>query len=109
MTNNPLGNIKEQRQNEKVSDNNSIFFSCPICEKSLIEILIVRPNVKMTTNMSVICECGEKTFEKQIKGQYCLGSIKGIKIDNVKTDIVSADDNGVVQNVTVLIKKEEQE
>ena len=100
--------LAEHREFEFIEDGEKKKIECSACGCSLIEIWIVRPNAPLTTEMIVDCPlCGDKSFKKVIKGQYCIGHLENSDVIMVDTPTeIDEDANGnMLQKIHVKTRK----
>jgi len=71
---------------------------------------MMRPDAPLLTNMVVDCPfCGDKSFKKVIKGQYCLGNLESREVVMIDTPTeVDTDENGQLTQ-TIRVKTEKGE
>lgn len=109
-TNHSARELADHRASEFVEDGPKEFIKCSACRADLIEIWIIRPNAPITTKMTVDCPfCGDASFQKVIKGQYCIGHLESRTVVMLATPTkVDTDDNGnMLQIIHVKTKKGE--
>jgi hypothetical protein len=71
---------------------------------------MMRPDAPLTTKLIVDCPfCGDKSFLKTIKGQYCLGHLESRKVIMVDTptDVMTNTDGTLLQKVHIKTEKGE--
>lgn len=103
-TNHLARKLAQHRASEFIEDGKHEIIRCSACDKDLIEIWIVRPDAPLKTEMVVDCPfCGDKSFQKIIRGQYCLGHLESGEVIMVDTPTkVKASANGsLLQQVQV--------
>lgn len=69
---------------------------------------MLRPNAPLITELIVECPfCGDKSFQKTIKGQYCLGHLEShaVRMVSTSTEVTTTDDGKLLQKVCIRTEK----
>ena len=107
-TNHLARELANHRAEEFIEDGDKEFISCSSCRRQLVEIWMVRPDAPLTTEMVVECPfCGDKSFKKTIKGQYCLGHLESREVLMVATPtkVETTDEGALLQKILVKTEK----
>jgi len=103
-TNHLTRELADFRAAEFIEDGTKTIIACSACGKDLVEIWMVRPDAPLKTELVVSCPyCGDKSFQQNIKGQYCLGNLESREVIMVETPtkVTTAEDGSLLQKVTV--------
>ena len=68
---------------------------------------MMRPEAKLKSEIVVECPCGDKSFKKEIHGQFCLGNIQdsGVVMSDTPTEVDTTDDGILLQKMVVKTKE----
>ncbi len=102
--------LADHRASEFIEDGAKEFIVCSACGKQLIEIWMVRPKAPLTTYITVDCPfCGDKSFKKTIRGQYCLGHLESrtVVMVDTPTKVETTPEGALLQKVHVKTEKGE--
>lgn len=106
-------NLRRQIENSDIEDGGTIILECSKCNEPLVEIIIIRPDVDIKTDIRATCGmCGDKSFIREIKGQYCLGRVQNgcVKVADVDINEVNYDEDGsIYQQVLATTEKRNKE
>lgn len=70
-----------------LDDGGHTIIECSACGRSLCDIWVQRPTIKITSDIVANCgHCGDKAFMVTIKGQFCVGVTDETIMSDMRTD-----------------------
>ena len=89
-----LRELAEHRATEFVDEGSKLIIKCSKCAAELVEIWVVRPDAPVRSEIIADCpHCGDQSFMKKVRGQYCIGQIESGKtvMTNTPTEFETVD------------------
>jgi hypothetical protein len=93
--------VQSARKSKSIENGGTIIIECSNCHKPLVEVMVIRPDARIKSDITVQCPfCGDKSFKKMVEGQMCLGYTGDLRIINteINTDMV---DDIIIQTIFV--------
>lgn len=94
--------------NSQLVDGKHNIVKCSVCRKSLCDIWVTQPSLKVYTKLVAHCGyCGDKSFEVEIQGKFQTGETDDSGLLDVKHEFQDAPKggDGIYQRMKVLTKK----
>jgi hypothetical protein len=83
----PIETASEKAGLTPIKDDGHILLKCSNCDKELIDIWLTHTEMPIKTKIAAVCcFCGDKSFQKEIKGVYHLSACKNLSINNIIND-----------------------
>ena len=103
----PLHNLGDGGiKNTDLVNGEHVILQCSMCNKKLCDIWITQPHLKVETEIYANCgHCGDRSYQKKIKGKFHIGIIDGTGITNISHDFKDTVDDYIYQRVSVDTKK----
>jgi DNA-directed RNA polymerase subunit RPC12/RpoP len=107
--NNLLRELAEHRATEFVDEGHKLIVKCSRCAAELVEIWVVRPDAPVQSEIIAECpHCGDQSFMKKVRGQYCIGQIESGKTIMIDTPTeMDTVDGQLLQKVRIKTAKGE--
>jgi hypothetical protein len=94
--------------NSDLVDGEHIIVRCSKCNKSLCDLWMTQPNLDVYTKLTATCDyCGDKSYEKSVKGKFHLGITEDSAISDAKYEFIDgpAESSGIYQKVKLITKR----
>lgn len=103
----PLHNLPEGGlYSTELVDGKHVHLKCSRCNKSLCDVWITQPNLKLKTKIVAYCDyCNDRSYEHEIDGKFHIGGTDDSGLVDIKHEFIDNASEVVFQKMSIKTKR----